>query len=166
LSAVWTDPDFNPDTTPDKRLTMKVKWLHERGYPRSGAPKHLRLTVVAWWIVAGSVLSCSDGPDYQHSAVVTASAYNSLPEQAQGDPAVTAWGDELKPGMKAIAVSRDLIERGLDHGTKVKIEGLDGTYEVLDKTNVRFTERIDIYMGEDVDAAREWGAKEVTIRWN
>jgi 3D (Asp-Asp-Asp) domain-containing protein len=123
------------------------------------------MVAVVACVIGISLLGCL-GSDYEHSAVVTASAYNSVPEQTSGDPTVAAWGDELKPGMKAIAVSRDLIERGLTHGVKVKIEGLSGTYEVLDKTNARFKERIDIYMGEDVQAAREWGKKQVTIYWN
>jgi 3D (Asp-Asp-Asp) domain-containing protein len=29
----------------------------------------------------------------------------------------------------------------------------------------RWTDRIDIYMGEDVDAAKAWGKKQATISW-
>jgi 3D (Asp-Asp-Asp) domain-containing protein len=29
----------------------------------------------------------------------------------------------------------------------------------------RWTRKIDIYMGDDVSAAREWGVREVRIRW-
>ncbi len=96
---------------------------------------------------------------------VTATAYNSVPGQTQGNPTVTAWGDKLVPGMKAIAVSRDLISKGLDHGTKVKIDGMPGTYRVMDKLHKRWKLRIDIYMGKDVKAAKAWGKREVTIRW-
>jgi hypothetical protein len=39
-----------------------------------------------------------------------------------------AWGDTLEPGMKAIAVSRDLIRLGLVHNTYVTIEALPGRY--------------------------------------
>lgn len=96
---------------------------------------------------------------------VTATAYNSVPEQTHGNPQETAWGEILTPGMKAIAVSRDLIDRGLTHGVAVKIQGLPGTYRVMDKLHKRWRERIDIYMGEDVQAAKQWGKQEVTIRW-
>ena len=97
---------------------------------------------------------------------VTATAYNSLPSQTEeNDPTTTAWGEELKPGMKGIAVSRDLIPLGLTHNTRVKIEGLPGTYRVVDKMNQRWQKRIDIYMGNDVEAAKEWGKKKVTISW-
>ena len=94
---------------------------------------------------------------------VTATAYNSLAAQGQGDPTLTAWGVQLEPGMRVIAVSRDLIEEGLTHGVKVRIEGLPGTYTVADKMHRRWENKIDIYMGTDVAAARQWGKKQVTI---
>ncbi|MDR9456242.1 MAG: hypothetical protein RI572_02425 [Salegentibacter sp.] len=98
------------------------------------------------------------------SLEVTASAYNSLSWQTgPGNPAVTAWGDTLEPKMKAIAVSRDLIERGLDHNTPVKIEGFDGFFFVKDKMHYRWKNKIDIYMGTDVEKAREWGRRKVKI---
>ncbi|PKR81522.1 hypothetical protein CW751_03065 [Brumimicrobium salinarum] len=92
---------------------------------------------------------------------VTASAYNSLHHQTSGNPALAAWGDTLKPGMKTIAVSRDLIGMGLDHNTRIKIEGLDGYYLVKDKMNRRWKNKIDIYMGVNVEKAREWGKKQL-----
>lgn len=97
---------------------------------------------------------------------VTATAYNSTGSQTHRDhPNLTAWGDVLTPGMKAIAVSRDLIPMGLNHNTEVRIEGLPGKWRVLDKMNKRWTEKIDIYMGLDEEAAREWGKRKVTITW-
>ncbi|GAL31452.1 hypothetical protein JCM19239_6216 [Vibrio variabilis] len=67
--------------------------------------------------------------------------------------------------MRSIAVSRDLIELGLDHNQEVTIEGFKGTYRVLDKMNKRWTKKIDIYMGNDVESAKQWGVREVTIIW-
>ncbi len=96
---------------------------------------------------------------------VTATAYNSVPDQTRGNPNVTAWGEKLVPGMKAIAVSRDLIALGLKHGVKVRIDGLPGAYAVTDKLHRRWERRIDIYMGKDVKAAKAWGKRKVTIRW-
>ena len=97
---------------------------------------------------------------------VTATAYNSLPGQTHpGHSEIAAWGDKLEPGMKGIAVSRDLIKMGLDYKTKVKIEGLPGKYTVMDKMNKRWTKRIDIYMGKDEQLAREWGRQKVDITW-
>lgn len=96
---------------------------------------------------------------------VTATAYNSLPAQTQGNPNLTAWGDTLAPGMKAIAVSRDLLAMGFSRGVKVTIEGLPGTYVVMDKLNKRWKMRIDIYMGIDKKAAKQWGKRQVKISW-
>ncbi len=104
--------------------------------------------------------------DGTRSMAVTASAYTlRVSETSATSVGIAAWGDRLDPGMKAIAVSRDLIDQGLDHMTEVRIEGLEGTYIVRDKMNKRWEEKIDIFMGRDVEAALEWGVKEVTIHW-
>jgi len=94
---------------------------------------------------------------------VKASAFNSLRGQTDSTPSIGAWGDRLSPGMKAIAVSADLIELGLARGQRVRIHGLDGEYVVADRMSERWQRKIDIYMGEDVKAARHWGVREVDI---
>jgi len=96
---------------------------------------------------------------------VMASAYNSVKAQTANDPNITAWGDTLKPGLKAIAISRDLLDSGFYYNMEVSIDGLEGKYKVLDKMNRRWTKKIDIYMDTDVSKAREWGLQKVTIRW-
>lgn len=96
---------------------------------------------------------------------VTATAYNSLGYQTNSHPQLTAFGDSLKPGLKCIAVSRDLLKMGLKHNTPVKIEGFEGVYLVKDKMNKRWKNRIDIYMGNDVKTARNWGKKKVLITY-
>lgn len=96
---------------------------------------------------------------------VTATAYNSLANQTSSDPHITAFGDSLKPGLHYIAVSRDLLTKGLGHNTLVKIEGFDQTFLVKDKMNKRWRNRIDIYMGTDVKAARSWGKRKVNISY-
>lgn len=120
-------------------------------------------TYLAVFLIGLSVFSCQK----RERLEVTATAYNSVEAQTKkGDPFTTAWGDRLEPGMKVIAVSRDLLdEYGMDHNTIVKIEGLDGTYRVLDKMNKRWKKRIDIYMGNDIDKALEWGKQQVEITW-
>lgn len=102
----------------------------------------------------------------EQSAVVTASAYNSVERQTDSNPNEGAWGDEISPGMKVIAVSPDLVELGLGRGTQVEIDGLPGVWTVLDRTASRHRNRIDIYLGTDVAAAIDWGLKKVTIRWS
>lgn len=98
------------------------------------------------------------------SLTVTASAFNSTRAQTgTGNPNITAWGDTIAPGMKILAVSRDLIARGLDHNTEVIIEGMDGVFTVKDKMHNRWKNKIDIYMGENIEQARQFGRKKVRI---
>jgi len=104
-------------------------------------------------------------PQREHELEVIARAYNSIKNQTNTKPYQTAWGETLKPGMKAIAVSRDLLDMGLTRGTKVMIQGLTGEYIVRDKMHKRWRQKIDIYMGLDVAAARQWGRRKVIIRW-
>jgi 3D (Asp-Asp-Asp) domain-containing protein len=119
-----------------------------------------------WLAVLGVWAACAGTGRQEYSRVVVATAYNSLPGQTSGDPSLAAWGDRLEPGMKAIAVSPDLIALGLGRGTRVRIEGLSGEYVVLDRMPSRWKGRIDLYMGEDVEAAREWGRRSVRIHWS
>lgn len=96
---------------------------------------------------------------------VTVTAYNSVAWQTEGNPHLAAWGDSLNPGLRAVAVSRDLIPIGLEHNSPVLIEGLTDTFWVKDKMNARFKKHIDIYMGDDVSKAREWGRRRLKIRY-
>lgn len=97
---------------------------------------------------------------------VTATAYNSFPSQtSKTHPGITAWGDSLYPGMKIIAVSKDLIPLGLDYNTQVKIKGDTSIYLVKDKMHSKWKNRIDIYMGEDKEKALQWGRKKITIHY-
>ncbi|WP_233451057.1 3D domain-containing protein [Hanstruepera ponticola] len=115
------------------------------------------------------ILACKKSknkPVYDWKTIeVTATAYNSLAYQTSDNPHITAFGDSLKPGMKYIAVSRDLLALGLKHNTPVAVEGMEGLYLVKDKMHWRWKKRIDIYMGEDVKAAREWGRKKLIITY-
>ncbi|WP_460220778.1 3D domain-containing protein [Psychroserpens sp. MEBiC05023] len=114
------------------------------------------------------LLTCKDNTAnaYEWKTMeVTATAYNSLAYQTSSNPNITAFGDSLKPGLRYIAVSRNLLKEGLVHNTLVKIEGLEGTYLVKDKMNKRWWNRIDIYMGTDVKAAKQWGKRKVNISY-
>lgn len=120
------------------------------------------LALLAFVGLVGAVAAAD--PDARELEV-TATAYNSVPGQTQGNPRITAWGHRLEPGEKAIAVSRDLLKLGLRDGTEVEIDGLAGTWVVRDKMAKRWRRHIDIYMGDDVEKARRWGRRRVTIRW-
>jgi 3D (Asp-Asp-Asp) domain-containing protein len=106
-------------------------------------------------------VACSN----EQRLTVTATAFNSTRAQTDSRPTETACGNELRPGSRIIAVSRDLKEQGLACGTEVEISGLDGTWTVSDLTARRHKQRIDIYMGRDIKAARRWGVQEVQITW-
>ena len=127
--------------------------------------------LVASLIFAGLLIlaSCStiQKPlqEKQQNLLVTATAFNSLPKQGQGNPNVGAWGDRITPGVNAIAVSDDLVSLGLTRGTRVRIEGMKNEYVVLDRMPAKWKKRIDIYMGNDVKAARAWGKRDVKIYW-
>lgn len=95
---------------------------------------------------------------------VTATAYTSHRSQTDSTPFLAAWNNRLRPGMKIIAVSRDLIYKyGITNGSKVRISGLPGIYTVRDKMNKRWRRRIDIYMGMNRWRALRWGRKKVTL---
>ena len=95
---------------------------------------------------------------------VTATAYSSHKSQTDSTPFLAAWNNRLRPGMKIIAVSRDLLTKyGLKNGSKVKIGGLPGYYRVRDKMNKRYKKRIDIYMGMNRRKALRWGKRSVLL---
>ena len=95
---------------------------------------------------------------------VTATAYSSHVGQTDKTPFLAAWNNRIRPGMKIIAVSRDMLTRyGLRNGSKVRIGGLSGYYTVRDKMNKRYRKRIDIYMGVNRRRALRWGRRSVTL---
>ena len=62
-------------------------------------------------------------------------------------------------------MSPDLAEQGLRHNRRVRIDGLDGEFVVLDRTAADRHRTVDIFMGPDVRGARHFGRKKVKIRW-
>ena len=95
---------------------------------------------------------------------VTATAYTSHRGQTDKTPFLAAWNNRIRPGMKIIAVSRDLITRyGITNGKKVRISGLSGIYTVRDKMNKKWRRKIDIYMGTSRWRALRWGRRRVTL---
>ena len=122
-------------------------------------------------LLIGGMESCEENEDEKYNfedwnkITVTASAYNSLRAQGEGNPLITAWGDTLQPTVQSIAVSRDLIRKGLTYKTPVTIEGFEGVFIVNDKMHPRWRNKIDIYMGEDKKKALKWGRRKVEISY-
>ena len=121
----------------------------------------LHFTCLAFMLCTGAC----DCESPERSMIVTVTAYNSLPSQTDSTPTIAAWGDRLKPGMKVVAVSRDLLRGELTRGKTLRIEGLEGEYVVLDKTARRFKKRVDVYMGVDVKKAKRFGIRKERIYW-
>lgn len=111
-------------------------------------------------------ISCSEPQPNEKCMEVIATAYNSTPAQTRPGTAgnITAWGDTLKDGMLSVAISRDLLDSGFVHGSLITIEGYEGdTFVVNDKMNARYTNRIDMYLGTNVDSARQFGKQKLRI---
>lgn len=150
--------------TPAEAAALRAR-PRPRGRAVPARPLSAWLLAATLTLVAGCFAQSRSGTGEQ-SLVVDATAYNSVPEQSDDTPTLTASGARLRPGMKALAVSRDLVELGLDFGTRVRIEGLPGEWIVLDRMHRRWRRKIDLYMGTDVEAARAWGIRRVRIHWD
>jgi 3D (Asp-Asp-Asp) domain-containing protein len=141
-----------------------------QGHPIGGLSRRVALAASA---VAALAPACAQGvrerPEVLpagREAVVTATAYNSHPDQTHGDPLLTASGERLRPGMRALAVSPDLFAAGLAFGTRVRIEGVDGEWVVLDRMPSSRRRSIDLYFGLDEEAALRFGRRRVRIDWS
>ncbi len=87
---------------------------------------------------------------------VLVTAYNSLPEQTDGTPYVTAKGTFTRDGVVAANF--------LPFGTTIRIPDHFGAkaFTVEDRMNTRFSNRIDIWVPTKAQA-RAWGARMVTV---
>ena len=125
------------------------------------------LSLIALFAGACATRTPSPTPEaIRNELLVTATAYNSTVAQTDSDPTMTAHGVRLRPGMQVIAVSRDLEAMGLSPGTRVRIEGLPGEWAVVDRMAKRWRRRIDVYMGLDIEGARQFGRRKVRLRWS
>jgi 3D (Asp-Asp-Asp) domain-containing protein len=132
--------------------------------------RQLATAGLLWLIVAigGACATAVPSPAPEtrpNELVVTATAYNSTRAQTDSDPFMTAHGVRLEPGMQIIAISRDLEAMGLSPGTRVRIEGLPGEWAVADRMARRWKRKIDVYMGLDVEGARQFGRRRVKMSW-
>lgn len=102
------------------------------------------------------------------TAIARATAYNSLPNQTDSTPYITATGTRTRPGV--VALSRDLL-RMFPYGSKIMIEDLSGRYNaalrgrvfiVEDTMAARKTNSLDIWMSSRSEAMR-FGARQIRI---
>jgi|TARA_B110000238_G_C16040768_1_gene401764 3D (Asp-Asp-Asp) domain-containing protein len=125
----------------------------------------LKVLLMGSLIVANLPFSIYACEDESRMLEVTATAYTSSVDETDSTPNISAWGDRLEPGMRVLAVSRDLLSMGLTHGTLVQVEGFSRDFIVLDKMNKRWKKKVDIYMGNDKQKALNWGKRKVNICW-
>ncbi|MCR4312575.1 MAG: hypothetical protein NUV56_04815 [Candidatus Uhrbacteria bacterium] len=94
------------------------------------------------------------GPSY--TITVAATAYNSLPEQTDSTPFITASGTHVRMGV--------IAANFLPMGTRVRIPEYfgDQVFVVEDRMNPRYTKRIDIWM-EHIEDARQFGVRDITV---
>jgi 3D (Asp-Asp-Asp) domain-containing protein len=125
-----------------------------------------RLAALLLFLACGPLAAAPAHPERTHMDVV-ATAYNATRAQTDNDPHIGAWGDHLArvKGARVIAVSPDLLKKGLRRGQRVRIHGLKGEFVVMDKMPRRWKNRIDIFMNKDIHAARQWGKRRVKISW-
>lgn len=105
------------------------------------------------YLLLGFMIATVEAP--AETITVSASAYNTIASQTQGNPNVGACG-RLSPSQPSIAVSRDLRKK-LPCNSKVKIEGK--IYSVRDTMGSRWKQKIDICYFKDVKGARNFGLK-------
>jgi len=110
------------------------------------------------------LLSTGLSLDHDRSVVVTATVYQAVESQCDSSPLVTAFGykiDPKDPGKhRYIAISRDL-ESVFSPGDSVYVEGTypyndtckipvyDGIWIIADRMNARFTDKVDLLIGNN-----------------
>jgi 3D (Asp-Asp-Asp) domain-containing protein len=125
--------------------------------------KHPIATTIMFSGIALGIVACTDDMMHINKRTVTATAYTSHANQTDSTPFIPACGGDLRDGRRAIAVSADLFRHSLKCGVQVRING--DTWTVRDRMNNRFINRIDLYAGMDLHAARKFGKRAVKIEW-
>jgi len=103
-------------------------------------------------------------------ACVTVTCYNPVPAQTNSEYWITASGakiDTLNPlKHRWVAVSRDLESKGIKLHDTIHITGVgiyDGQWIVKDRMNKRWTDRIDLLVGENNYIAK-WTEVSITLK--
>lgn len=94
------------------------------------------------------------------SSIRTMTAYNSLPEQTDATPCITANGFDVCKHWTEDTIAANFLK----FGTKVRIPELfgDRIFIVRDRMNARYSDRVDIWMKDKQDA-RNFGKRTAKI---
>lgn len=110
-------------------------------------------------LIAGYILSI---PAAYSGKKVVVTGYTSRVEETDDSPCISADGRDI---CKRHAEGQRLCAgNDLPLGSKIHIEGI-GECKIVDRLNARYngTGRIDLYFGMDLKAARQHGAKKLTV---
>lgn len=114
----------------------------------------MRLGVIIFFLIFVPVFLAPSGAPQFQLVYANVTAYNSIPNQTDGTPFITASGKHVHPGTLA-------CPRGIPFGTKVLIDGKPFTCE--DRMNPKFADRFDIWMSSKEDAI-DWGIRKVEVK--
>lgn len=114
---------------------------------------------IGYAIFGDSISPAVAGASRETCTTVEVSAYNSAPSQTDSTPDVAAWGYKLseKDVWKVAAASPD-VRRLFGKDSLVHLDGI-GTVRIVDKTNSRLRNTIDIYAHKSVADAERFGRK-------
>lgn len=112
-----------------------------------------RLRVFVLVLLLAGLLATVGNQKIAYSGTVLATAYNSLPNQTDSSPWITASGTRCREGV--------IASNFLPMGTKVKIDGFGNrVFRVEDRMNRRYKNRIDIWF-RDYSDAMEFGVRKI-----
>ncbi|MBP7529544.1 MAG: 3D domain-containing protein [Syntrophorhabdaceae bacterium] len=101
--------------------------------------------------------TCSDE---KRGLVREVSAYNSVPEQTDASPCISADGTDIcrryKKGECIVATNAYPLR------TRLRIDKV-GDCTVADRTHVRYSHRVDLFMDKDIEGAVNFGVQKLTV---
>lgn len=99
--------------------------------------------------------------DIKSGDIREATAFNSVPEQTDATPCIAADGSNI---CERFAAGECLIAGNFARlGSKHYVNGF-GECTLIDRMNKRYPNRIDIFFGYDVKAAREFGVQKLIVK--
>ena len=87
-------------------------------------------------------------------------AYNSVPWQTDDTPCIGAFGDDLCVLHKVGDLS---CAADLEYGTKLWIPPFQNWCTVRDRMARKFKDRVDLFMGDDIEGAKKFGKQKLTL---